>query len=140
MIRKAVETWAADPNSGFAAASQVRAGQTAEYDRLAADLADEQRGWDRVAKGWRSHSPEAWAELVAEHEAVVARIGGLLAGLRDVLAEPPTPPDVRWGKRTGTERRALAARALQVPILVTPGRGNTLTPDQRIKLRVRGRV
>ena len=134
MLRTAVEAWAAEPRSGFAEASQVRAGLSAERERLAADLADERRGWSRVARRWRDYDEVEWADMEAEHDAVVARIGAQMAGLDEALAEPPAPAEVRWERLTGDERRALVKRALVTPIRVKPGRASA---DARLNLRVR---
>jgi hypothetical protein len=139
MIRTAVERWAATPNSGFAAASRVRAGQATERDRLAAELEEEQRGFGEVAIRWRTFGADQWAVMTEEHDAIVARLEAELGALDAALDEPPLPSDVQWERLTGDERRALAARALRVPVKVAPGNGGgaARTATERIKLRLR---
>jgi DNA invertase Pin-like site-specific DNA recombinase len=140
MIQRAVERWAAT-SPAFAAASAVRAGQATERDRLAAELADERRRWTRLAvRAARGEfDDDLWAEAEQEHDATVARIGRELAAITENLAAPPMPSEVRWDKLTGDERRALAARALVMPVKVAPGNGGgaALTATERIALRVR---
>jgi DNA invertase Pin-like site-specific DNA recombinase len=141
MVRAAVEAWAATPGSGFAAASQVRAGLAGEREKLTAELAEARRRHSELAEGYAAGDidPDLWAGIVERWRVKRDRLEAEIAALAGVLAEPPLPAEVRWDALAGDERRRLVGRALEVPIRVAPGRGGgrPLTADQRITLRAR---
>jgi DNA invertase Pin-like site-specific DNA recombinase len=125
LLRQAVEAWAATPAARLAAARGPETEtRRADLEAQRADLEIQQAGL--AAKRLRAATPAAraaYADLIAEADAMLDRIGAELAELDVIEGETGVPVEIEWDAMTAAEKRAVIAEAVQTPIMVAPGNG-----------------
>jgi site-specific DNA recombinase len=125
LIRAIVAEWATTPAAKAAAArSPETAGRRAELDADIADLAMQLARLEGRRLDARSQIVRfEYDGLIAEADARIATAEGELAELARIDADPGVPVVIDWDAMTDAERLRVLAEAVELPIVVLPGKG-----------------